>query len=129
MPFAAPEQSQAALAGPAAAAGAARAAARDLAANGINVNLAPVADIGSGIGSVMAGRAYPGDAEQVSRLVGAAVPAYGRRVAATAKHFPGLGRAGANTDDEPVTVDASAGSWAAIWSRSRRRSTRTSRSS
>ncbi len=71
------------------------------------MNLAPVADIGSGIGSVMAGRAYPGDEEQVSGLVGAAVKAYGSRVAATAKHFPGLGRAGANTDDEPVTLDAS----------------------
>ena len=107
VPFAPPEQSQATLANPAAAAGAAKAAGTDLAANGINVNLAPVADIGSGIGSVMAGRAYPGDAEQVSGLVKAAVPAYGRRVAATAKHFPGLGRAAANTDDEPVTIDAS----------------------
>jgi beta-N-acetylhexosaminidase len=29
-------------------------------------------------------------------------------VAATVKHFPGLGRAGANTDDEPVTLDTSA---------------------
>ncbi len=106
-PFAAPEQSQGSLTSPAAAAGHARAAARALRSYGINVNLAPVADIGSGIGSVMAGRAYPGDADQVSRLVGAAVNAYGSRVAATAKHFPGLGRAGANTDDEPVTLEAS----------------------
>lgn len=105
-PFAAPEQSQATVTSPAAAASTARVAARELRANGINVNLAPVADIGSGIGSVMAGRAYPGDAQEVSRLVSAAVRAYGDRVAATAKHFPGLGRAAVNTDDEPVTLDA-----------------------
>ena len=49
----------------------------------------------------------PGDADDVRRLVGAAVGLTDAAVAATAKHFPGLGRAGANTDDEPVTLDAS----------------------
>jgi beta-N-acetylhexosaminidase len=70
------------------------------------VNLAPVADVADGIGSVLAGRAYPGGPREVSALVAAAVRG-GSRVASTAKHFPGLGRAGANTDDEPVTLDAS----------------------
>ncbi len=74
---------------------------------GVNVNLAPVADVANGIGSVLAGRAYPGGAAEVSGMVRAAVRAHGGRVAATAKHFPGLGRAAANTDDEPVTLDAS----------------------
>ncbi|MGI8845567.1 MAG: glycoside hydrolase family 3 N-terminal domain-containing protein, partial [Thermoleophilaceae bacterium] len=39
------------------------------------------------------------------RATAAAVRAYGReRIAATAKHFPGLGGATANTDDTSVTV-------------------------
>jgi beta-N-acetylhexosaminidase len=57
---------------------------------------------------VLAGRAFPGDAAAVGRLVEASVRAHAReRVAATAKHFPGLGRASLNTDDTPVTIDAS----------------------
>ena len=83
----------------------ARGAARDLRASGVNINLAPVADVASGAGSVMSGRAYPGDAEQVAALTRAAVEGYrGTRVAATVKHFPGLGAAAANTDDEPVSL-------------------------
>lgn len=83
------------------------AAARGLKAVGVNVNLAPVADV-AGSGSVIAGRAFPGGAGQVAASTAAAIGAYGRRrVACTAKHFPGLGRATANTDDAPVTVTGS----------------------
>jgi beta-N-acetylhexosaminidase len=83
----------------------ARAAARDLRAAGVNVNLAPVADVASGPGSVMRGRAFPGDARQVAALTRAAVEGYrGTHVAATAKHFPGLGAASENTDDAAVSV-------------------------
>lgn len=107
VPFAAPEAGQPALASPQAAADSARAAARDLRRAGINVNLAPVADVSSVPGSVVAGRAFPGGAESVTRLVRATVPEYRReRVAATLKHFPGLGAATANTDDGAVTVAA-----------------------
>ena len=106
VPFAAPAQSAGTLTTAAAAAVAARAGARDLRAAGINVNLAPVADVADGLGSVLAGRAYPGGAAQVAPLVGASVRAHRReRVAATVKHFPGLGAAAVNTDDEPVTLD------------------------
>ena len=109
VPFAAPEASQATLTSPKAASENARAGARDLKAVGVNVNLAPVADVADGIGSVLAGRAYPGGPDEVAGLVGAAVRAHEReRVAATVKHFPGLGRAAANTDDEPVTLDSTA---------------------
>lgn len=108
VPFAAPQASPPSLTSPKAAADSARAGARDLRALGVNVNLAPVADVASGTGSVVAGRAYPGDAESVASLVRASVEAHDREgVAATVKHFPGLGDAGANTDDEPVTLDAS----------------------
>jgi len=53
----------------------------------------------------MRGRAFPGGAEQVAALTAAAVRGYrGTRVAATVKHFPGLGAAAENTDDAPVTL-------------------------
>lgn len=104
--FAPPESSQAALATPAAARESAAAAAGALRQAGLNVNLAPVADVASS-GSVVAGRAYPGDPAAVGRLVQASVRAHSSaRVAATVKHFPGLGRAGENTDDARVTIDA-----------------------
>ena len=105
--FAAPQASPATLTSPMAVAENAAAGAKDLRESGINVNLAPVADVAATPASVMAGRAYPGTAEQVSGLVREAVKAHEReRVGATAKHFPGLGRATANTDDEPVTLTA-----------------------
>ena len=104
--FAPPQASQATLGSAAAARESAAAAARALRDGGINVNLAPVADVAVP-GSVLAGRSYPGDAAAVARLVDAAVRAHTReRVAATVKHFPGLGRARENTDDAPVAIDA-----------------------
>jgi beta-N-acetylhexosaminidase len=105
LPWARPTEGQAAAATPERAAADARGAARDLRAAGINVNLAPVGDVGTSAGSVMRGRAFPGDAGQVAALTAAAVRGYrGTRVAATVKHFPGLGAATANTDDEPVSL-------------------------
>jgi beta-N-acetylhexosaminidase len=101
--WAAPAAGQAAAATPERARADARAAAHDLRAAGVNVNLAPVADVASG--PVMRGRSFPGDAEQVAALTRAAVEGYrGTRVAATAKHFPGLGAATENTDDAPVSL-------------------------
>jgi beta-N-acetylhexosaminidase len=101
--WAAPAAGQAAAATPERARADARAAAHDLRAAGINVNLAPVADVASG--PVMRGRSFPGDAKQVAALTRAAVEGYrGTHVAATAKHFPGLGAATENTDDAPVSL-------------------------
>jgi beta-N-acetylhexosaminidase len=84
---------------------AARSAARQLWGAGVNVNLAPVADVPAGPATVMRSRAYAGDAEGVAERTAAGVE--GTRaggVAATAKHFPGLGRATVNTDDGSATV-------------------------
>src|SRR5436190_16369454 len=104
--WAAPPLSQGATTTAAAARTQARAAASDLGAAGVNVTLAPVADVG-GPGSVMTGRAFPGGAADVSALTGAAVSGYrGTKVAATLKHFPGLGEAGTNTDDGPVSISS-----------------------
>jgi beta-N-acetylhexosaminidase len=86
----------------------AQAAARDLAAVGANVNLAPVADVALSAGSEMRRRAFPGNAANVSKLVTAAVRGYrGSGVAPTVKHFPGFGAARANTDNAVVRINRS----------------------
>jgi beta-N-acetylhexosaminidase len=104
--FAPPEPSPSALTTPAAVTAAARDGARALRDLGVNVNLAPVADVSQVPGSVVAGRAFPGDAETVAGLVVRAVKASDREeVATTLKHFPGLGGATENTDDVSVTID------------------------
>jgi beta-N-acetylhexosaminidase len=104
--WAAPQKSQGATPTPFEAKRQAVAAARDLAAAGVNVTLAPVADVG-GQGSVMSGRAFPGGATDVAALTRAAVSGYrGTKVAPTLKHFPGLGQAGTNTDDGPVSISS-----------------------
>ena len=109
VPAAGPQSPQPAQSTPALAAAAASEAARGLRGAGVNVNLAPVADVPSGPASVMSGRAFPGDPTTVAALVRAAVGGYREgRVAATVKHFPGLGAAGANTDDAPVTIASGA---------------------
>ncbi len=81
---------------------------RALAKLGINVDLAPVADVPAVDGAFIASRAFGNQPGRVSRLVAA----FGEGledggVAATAKHFPGLGRATVNTDFEPSSIDAS----------------------
>ena len=77
---------------------------KDLAAAGVNVNLAPVADVAQP-GSVMAGRAFESDVP--GNVVAASRELLDAGVMPTVKHFPGFGRATENTDDAPVTIDAS----------------------
>ena len=72
----------------------ARAAALQLRAAGVNVNLAPIADMP---GAVMRTRAFAGAVAASTKAAVAGM--WSARLAATAKHFPGLGRADANTDD------------------------------
>lgn len=74
---------------------------------GFNVNLAPVLDLSVPGGNVEGtGRGFSGSA---SGVIGTALPfarALERQgVAATAKHFPGFGRARQNTDDASQTID------------------------
>ena len=83
---------------------AARTAGRQLRAAGVQVNLAPVADVPRP-GSVMATRAFAGDERGIAARTRASTR--GLRdagVAATVKHFPGLGGATVNTDDGPAAV-------------------------
>jgi beta-N-acetylhexosaminidase len=85
----------------------ARAAARGLRAAGVNLDLAPVADVAVGR-SAMRSRAFPGGPAAVAALTAAAVRGFSAGgVGSTAKHFPGFGRARANTDDHAVTIGAS----------------------
>ena len=83
----------------------AAAAARELRASGVNVTLAPVADVPSVPGAALAGRAFSSDPRAASDAMRAAVRGWrSGGVAATAKHFPGIGGAPANTDDAIVTI-------------------------
>jgi beta-N-acetylhexosaminidase len=99
-----PSQGQPFQGPPAAVRRAARAAGRGLRAVGINVNLAPVADVPRA-GSVMATRSFQGDERGIAARTRASIRGLrDGHVAATAKHFPGLGGATVNTDDGPATV-------------------------
>ena len=81
-----------------------------LASVGMNVNLAPVLDVYRAAGDFddQFQRSYSSDPTEVSTLGSAFVTAQQRTgVAATVKHFPGLGAATAsqNTDQRPVTLN------------------------
>jgi beta-N-acetylhexosaminidase len=83
----------------------AEAAASSLRAAGITVSLAPVGDVPSVPGAALGGRAFSDDPQEASEAIAAAVAGWrAGGVAATAKHFPGLGGATVNTDDGPATV-------------------------
>jgi beta-N-acetylhexosaminidase len=83
----------------------ARAAGRQLRRAGVNVNLAPVADVPAGTAPVMGFRAFDGDARGIAARTRASVEGLrAAGVAATAKHFPGLGGAQVNTDDASAVV-------------------------
>jgi beta-N-acetylhexosaminidase len=83
----------------------ARASGRRLRQLGLNVNFAPVADVPAGGQSDIFPRAFRGSPSAVARKVVAAVRGYREaRVAATVKHFPGVGAASRYTDDAAVVI-------------------------
>jgi beta-N-acetylhexosaminidase len=83
----------------------AKAAARALKAAGINVSLAPVADVPSVDGAAMGGREFSRDPQRVATATKAAIGGWkAGGVAPTAKHFPGLGGATVNTDHGSATI-------------------------
>jgi beta-N-acetylhexosaminidase len=84
-------------------------AAQTLSGSGLNVNLAPVLDVFASPGNFIDqyGRSYSNDPGVVSSAGAAFITAQqSGGVAATAKHFPGLGTAptNADTDNVPVTL-------------------------
>jgi beta-N-acetylhexosaminidase len=83
----------------------AREAGAQLARAGVNVNLAPVADVPGGDAPVMGFRSFAGGPQGIAARVRAFIE--GMRsagVGSTAKHFPGLGRSQVNTDDASALV-------------------------
>jgi beta-N-acetylhexosaminidase len=85
-------------------------AAQTLSASGLNVNLAPVIDVFASPGNFddQFGRSYSNDPSVVGSAGAAFITAQqAGGVAATAKHFPGLGTAATkeDTDNIPVTLD------------------------
>jgi beta-N-acetylhexosaminidase len=97
---------------PAQARAAGHGAGRNLAGAGLNVNLAPVLDVYRAPGNFddQFGRSYSMNPRAVATLGADFIRSQqATGVAATAKHFPGLGAADAteNTDLRPVTLDVS----------------------
>jgi beta-N-acetylhexosaminidase len=89
-----------------------RGAATNLASTGLNVNLAPVLDVFQTPGNFIDEfeRSYSSNPTKAAGLGAAFITAQqALRVAATAKHFPGLGTASRtqNTDKAPVTLPQS----------------------
>ena len=88
------------------------AAGQNMSSVGMNLNLAPVLDVYRTPGNFLdaAQRSFSQNPLTVSQLGSAFIVAQQNTgVAATGKHFPGLGSApnGANTDEKPVTLDVS----------------------
>jgi beta-N-acetylhexosaminidase len=82
----------------------AMAAASALRAAGVDVDLAPVADT-LGAGGFLADRSFGSDPSVAARLAATFINAIqAGHIAATAKHFPGLGAARRSTDDAIVSV-------------------------
>jgi beta-N-acetylhexosaminidase len=103
--WAGPEASQLQQGAPSAVRRTAGAAARQLRGVGVNVNLAPVADVPAGASPALASRAFAGEADSIAARTRASIEGMSSAgVAATAKHFPGLGRAQVNTDDASAEV-------------------------
>ena len=76
---------------------------------GVGIDFAPVSDTVSTPRSFLGTRAFGTDPSLVASLAGAFVAGLqSGRVAATAKHFPGLGSAVTSTDDHAVTIARSA---------------------
>jgi beta-N-acetylhexosaminidase len=108
-PWAAPIESAAAMQTPAMARAQAGETALLLDKAGVRIDFAPVSDTISTPRSFLGTRSFGNDPSLVARLVSAFVTGLQTGgVAATAKHFPGLGSAVASTDDRPVTIARSA---------------------
>jgi beta-N-acetylhexosaminidase len=103
--WASPTLAAASMATTAVARAQATAAAQAMRQAGIAIDFAPVADTISTPRSFLGTRSFGSDPATVARLVGAFVTGLQHSgVAATAKHFPGLGSAVASTDDRPVKI-------------------------
>lgn len=92
------------------------AAGKELLAVGINVNFAPDADVLPKSGpSGVDGRSFGSNPVSAGKLVAAAVRGYQSvGVAATIKHFPGIGRLATDTHKALPTLDVSCDDWNSV---------------
>ena len=93
-----------------------RASGNEMLAVGINVDFAPDADVLPESGeSGVEGRTFGTDPERTGTLVAAAVDGYqSAGMAATVKHFPGIGRLATDTHKALPTLDLSCDEWNAV---------------
>lgn len=109
LPWAAPTEAPAYMSDPATAHSQAAAAAADLRSVGIDVDLAPVADTPSSAGSFLGSRAFSRSRFTNAKMARAFVEGLQTNgIAATAKHFPGLGLASGNTDHGRIVIASAA---------------------
>ncbi|MEU4472871.1 glycoside hydrolase family 3 protein [Micromonospora sp. NPDC023888] len=94
-----------------------RAAGAELAAMGINVDFAPVADVLATRSTVIGSRSYGADPKQAAAQVGGAVRGLqAEGVAATLKHFPGHGHSADDShQDLPVLTQSAAALQSGAW--------------
>jgi beta-N-acetylhexosaminidase len=95
----------------------AQAAGTELRAVGLNVDFAPDADVlpGDGSSSAIGNRSYGTDPDRVGELVTAAVSGYqSSGLAATLKHFPGIGTIASDTHTSLPSLDVSCKQWNAV---------------
>ncbi len=92
----------------------ASAAAAEMLAVGVTVDFAPDADVlpSDDTESAIGNRSYGSDPARVAQLVTAAVTGYQRAgVAATIKHFPGIGRISSDTHTSLPSLDVDCDDW------------------
>jgi len=83
-------------------------AAQALRESGVDIDFAPVVDTPSSSNNFLGSRAFSENARWNAAMAKAFVRGLQQNgVAATAKHFPGLGLAGGNTDNGQITINAS----------------------
>ncbi|MGI8418655.1 MAG: glycoside hydrolase family 3 N-terminal domain-containing protein, partial [Nakamurella sp.] len=89
------------------------AASREMLVVGITVDFAPGADVLPTTGeSAIGSRSYGTDPQRVAKFVAAAVRGYqSGGVAATIKHFPGIGRIAADTHNQLPSLKADCDDW------------------
>ena len=107
--WAPPTEAPAAMSSPAVARDQAAGAAAALRSVGIDVDFAPVVDTPSSAGSFLGSRAFSRSRSWNAKMARAFVGGLQTGgVAATAKHFPGLGLASGNTDNGRIVIRAAA---------------------
>ncbi len=98
---------------PAAVTASAAVTAEQLSALGVNVVLAPVADVTDNVEGVIGDRSYGGDPRVVAEMVVAAIEGLqSNDVAAAAKHWPGHGSTSTDSHQQLAVLDLDSATWA-----------------